>query len=169
MMRVPGAYATAVRTTEGDIQIDRHEFISIIDKYPLLKIPIIRGIFGLFEALRIGYSSLHWSSEIIISNEKDYNGPNKITDVLITIFSLFLALGLFFVAPEGPAMPVVETHNLLLEILYKFNTINSAICLLTAPYFIKYFIDPQIWSYRICLGNGICFYVHECICIYPVP
>ena len=67
-MRVPGAYATAVRNAEGDIKIDRHEFISIIDIYPLLKIPILRGIVGLFEALNIGYSSLQWSSEMIVSN-----------------------------------------------------------------------------------------------------
>ena len=101
MMRVPGAYATAVRNAEGNIKIDRHEFISIIDIYPLLKIPILRGIVSLFEALKIGYSSLQWSSEMIVSNVKNYNGPSKITDVLITVFSLFIALGLFFVAPIG--------------------------------------------------------------------
>ena len=44
MMRVPGAYATAVRNTEGDIKIDRHEFKSIVEIYPFLKKPIIRGI-----------------------------------------------------------------------------------------------------------------------------
>ena len=32
MMRVPGAYATAVRDHKGNIQIDRHEFKSIIDE-----------------------------------------------------------------------------------------------------------------------------------------
>ena len=101
MMRVPGAYATAVRDTKGKIQIDRHEFKSIIDKYPLLKIPILRGIIGLFESLKIGYSTLQWSSEIIISEEKNPNKPNKIIDVLITLFSIILALGLFFIAPIG--------------------------------------------------------------------
>ena len=35
--------------------------------------------------------------------------------------------------------------------------------------FIEYFIDSQIWSYRVCLGNSICLYVHEFICFYPVP
>ena len=50
MMRVPGAYATAVRDQEGNIQIDRHEFKSIIEHYPFLKKPILRGIFKLFES-----------------------------------------------------------------------------------------------------------------------
>ena len=101
MMRVPGAYATAVRDPEGKILIDRHEFKSIIEVYPLLKIPILRGVIGLFESLKIGYSTLQWSSEIIISQEKGSNKSNKIIDVLITLFSLLLALGLFFVAPIG--------------------------------------------------------------------
>ena len=67
MMRVPGAYATAVRDSGGNIQTERHEFKSIMDIYPLLKKPLLRGMLGLFESLRIGYSTLQWSSEIIIS------------------------------------------------------------------------------------------------------
>ena len=45
MMRVPGAYATAVRDSKGNIQTDRHEFKSIIETYPLLNKPLLRGIF----------------------------------------------------------------------------------------------------------------------------
>ena len=32
MMRVPGAYATAVRDPEGKIHVDKHEFTSIVEK-----------------------------------------------------------------------------------------------------------------------------------------
>ena len=58
MMRVPGAYATAVRDTNGKIHIKRKKFKSLGDKYPLFKYPFIRGIVGLFESLKIVYSSL---------------------------------------------------------------------------------------------------------------
>ena len=47
MMRVPGAYATAVRDLNGNIQSERQEFKSITEIYPLLNKPIIRGIIGL--------------------------------------------------------------------------------------------------------------------------
>jgi len=57
MMRVPGAYATAVRDPEGNIQIDRHDFKSKVELYPFLKKPLLRGIIGLFESLKIGYST----------------------------------------------------------------------------------------------------------------
>ena len=100
MMRVPGAYATAVRDPEGKIQVDRHVFESITDRYPLLKKPLLRGIIGLFESLKIGFSTLQWSAEII-APETELNKSSKLVDVLMTIFSVFLALGLFFVAPIG--------------------------------------------------------------------
>ena len=101
MMRVPGAYATAVRDPDGNIQIDRHDFKSKVDTYPFLKMPLLRGIIGLFESLKIGYSTLQWSAEISLPEEEASKETSKFVDVLLTIFSLALALGLFFVAPIG--------------------------------------------------------------------
>ena len=101
MMRVPGAYATAVRDPDGNIQLDRHDFKSKVDTYPFLKMPLLRGIIGLFESLKIGYSTLQWSAEISIPEEEASKETSKFVDVLLTIFSLALALGLFFVAPIG--------------------------------------------------------------------
>ena len=100
MMRVPGAYATAVRDSKGNIQTDRHEFKSIIEIYPLLNKPLLRGIFGLFESFKIGYSTLQWSANIIADEEKN-KISNKFVDVLLTVFSVSLALALFFAAPIG--------------------------------------------------------------------
>ena len=71
MMRVPGAYATAVRDPQGNIQIDRHKFKSIIEIYPFFKKPLLRGIVGLFESLKIGYSSLQWSADIVAKEEEN--------------------------------------------------------------------------------------------------
>ena len=101
MMRVPGAYATAVRDPDGNIQIDRHEFKSKIEIYPLLKKPLLRGIVGLFESLKIGYSTLQWSAEISIPEEENSKEPGKLAEFLLTLFSFGLALSLFFVAPIG--------------------------------------------------------------------
>ena len=95
MMRVPGAYATAVRDLEGNIKTKRHEFKSIIDIYPLLKKPLVRGIVGLFESLKIGYSTLQWSADIAINEEENIKKPNKFIDILLTVFSVLIALSLF--------------------------------------------------------------------------
>ena len=100
MMRVPGAYATAVRDPQGKIQVDRHNFKSVTDCYPILKKPLLRGIVGLFESLKIGFSTLQWSAKII-TPEEELNKTSKLSDILMTILSVFLALALFFIAPIG--------------------------------------------------------------------
>jgi uncharacterized protein YqhQ len=99
MMRVPGAYATAVRDPNGNIQTNRHNFISLSDKYPIFKKPLLRGIVGLFESLKIGFASLQWSAKIVAPEEE--NKTNKFIDFIMTILSFTLALGLFFIAPIG--------------------------------------------------------------------
>ena len=99
MMRVPGAYATAVRDSKGNIQTKHHEFKSIIERYPLLKKPLLRGIIGLFESLKIGYSTLQWSADIASNEEENAKEPNKFIDVLLTMLSFLFALSLFFAAP----------------------------------------------------------------------
>ena len=99
MMRVPGAYATAVRDPHGNIQTNRHDFVSISDKYPIFKKPLLRGFVGLFESLKIGFASLQWSAEIAMPDEE--KKTNKFVDFIMTISSISLALGLFFIAPIG--------------------------------------------------------------------
>ena len=71
MMRVPGAYATAVRDNKGNIKTKRHDFVSKIELYPILKLPLLRGIIGLVESLKIGYSTLQWSADIAFPEEKN--------------------------------------------------------------------------------------------------
>ena len=97
MMRVPGAYATAVRDNKNVIHVKRIDFISIAEKYTFLKKPILRGIINLFESLKIGYSTLQWSANIIIPEEN--NKSNKFVDFFMTCISFALALSLFFITP----------------------------------------------------------------------
>ncbi len=66
MMRVPGAYATAVRDPEGDIQVKREEFIAITEKSSFWKKPILRCMASLYEAIKIGLGTLQLSADIAI-------------------------------------------------------------------------------------------------------
>ncbi|MBC8213459.1 MAG: DUF1385 domain-containing protein [Candidatus Marinimicrobia bacterium] len=122
MMRVPGAYATAVRNPENEIQIDRHEFESIVERKPHLKKPILRGIVQLFEAMKIGFKTLQWSAEITYPEEKEKSG-NKLTEIASTIFAIGLAIGLFFVAPIGLTTWLFDKNN---EPFY-FNIISGGV------------------------------------------
>ena len=81
MMRVPGAYSTSVRLKDGSIKSNPEPFKSINEKKGYSKIPILRGIIGLYEAMKIGYKTLNWSASIFeedggFDEEKLQNNPN---------------------------------------------------------------------------------------------
>ena len=99
MMRVPGAYATAVRNKDNKIESYRKNFISIIEKNKSLNFPVLRGIIHLYESLKIGFETLNWSADIAYPEEQQ--STNKITEILMNIVSIGFAVLLFFVLPLG--------------------------------------------------------------------
>ena len=70
MMRVPGAYATAVRDPKGQVQIQKKEFKSITESSKVWNRPILRGRASLFEAMKMGFATLQWSADIAMPDEK---------------------------------------------------------------------------------------------------
>lgn len=99
MMRVPGAYATAVRTPEGTISVDRHPFTSRAETSRIWKWPVFRGIIGLFEAMKIGFSTLQWSADIALPEEEQSDKDNRWSNALSTLFAVVLAVSLFMIIP----------------------------------------------------------------------
>ena len=96
MMRVPGAYATAVRDPDGKIHIQKNEFQSITERSNFWKQPILRGMASLFEAMKMGMATLQYSVDIAMPEEEE---QSKIAEFLSTIFAIGLAVTLFMVAP----------------------------------------------------------------------
>ncbi|MBD31170.1 MAG: hypothetical protein CMG44_03130 [Candidatus Marinimicrobia bacterium] len=98
MMRVPGAYATAVRDPHGKIHVYRKKFIALGEKSSIWKQPILRGMAGLYESMKMGMETLHWSADIAIPDEK--NKPkNRLSDFFSSLFAIALAISLFMIAP----------------------------------------------------------------------
>jgi len=125
MMRVPGAYAIAVRNPQGQIITRRREFTSLIEKYKILKTPVIRGMIALFESMKMGISTLNESAEIAYEEEaqSELSLKDKILSFLATMLALGIGLGLFFVTP------LFVTGNLLnlSETAFTFNIVSGAI------------------------------------------
>ena len=99
MMRVPGAVATAVRDPKGKIRIKRRAFYSITEKSVFWKKPILRGVASLFEAIKLGYSTLQWSADIAVPPNESDKKQSKFADVFTIFISLGLALSLFLIIP----------------------------------------------------------------------
>jgi len=95
LMRVPGAYATAVRDHNNNIIVDRHDFQSILEKYNLKNMLIIRGVVGLIESLKIGFKTLQWSADIAEENQ-NIKKTNPIVETFLTILSILFVITLFF-------------------------------------------------------------------------
>ena len=96
MMRVPGFYATAVRDNNDKIVIDRHAHQSLVEKYNINKIPILRGFLHLIDSMKIGFQTLEWSAEV---SEEESSHPNKIVNFFMTLLSLSFAIALFMGIP----------------------------------------------------------------------
>lgn len=121
MMRVPGAYATAARDPEGKIHVDRHEFKSITEKSKIWNKPIFRGMAGLFEAMKMGMTTLQWSADIAMPEEKDKK-PHPIVEIFSTIFAIALALTLFMIAPMWLTTQLLEVEREA----FAFNIVSGA-------------------------------------------
>ncbi|MDH4038981.1 MAG: DUF1385 domain-containing protein, partial [Candidatus Krumholzibacteria bacterium] len=103
MMRSPTYYATAVRTPQGTIVIQKTRFEALTHRFKFLNIPILRGAIGLVEMMWIGISSLSYSASQAADEDSDPK-PKKNVGTNLTIFgSVVFALGmgflLFFLLP----------------------------------------------------------------------
>jgi len=125
MMRVPGAYAIAVRNPKGEIITRRQKFTSLTEKYALFKKPVLRGMIALFESMKMGVGTLNESAEIAYEEDssKELTFKDKVISILGTILALGIGLGLFFVTP------LFVTGNLLhlSETAFTFNVVSGVI------------------------------------------
>ncbi len=103
MMRSPTHYATAVRTPQGRIVIQKIPFKSLIRRIRLLNIPVIRGAITLIETLYIGVQSLTYSATQAADEDYSSKSKGRFGTWLAMTGSVAMALGmgflLFFYVP----------------------------------------------------------------------
>ncbi|HMA63779.1 MAG: DUF1385 domain-containing protein [Fibrobacterota bacterium] len=128
MMRGKEKISLAVRRGPDDILIEEEHFVSVTKKYPILKLPVLRGTVNLFESMVVGYKTLSRSADIITEaeNAKDPTKKQKKTSkamesfysILSLVISLVIAFGLFMYAPMWLISQIVPKESALL-----FNTL----------------------------------------------
>jgi len=104
MMRSPTQYATAVRTPQGRIVIQKTPFTSVVRRWKILNIPVLRGAFTLVETLFIGIQSLTYSAaQAVDEGESRRKKKGKFGTSVALVGSVVVALGLglllFFYIP----------------------------------------------------------------------
>lgn len=122
MMRVPGAYATAVRDSNGKIHVKRHQFRSISEKSNFWNKPILRGMAGLYESMKMGMKTLQWSADIAFPDEKE-KPPNKLIEAFSSLFAISLAILLFMIAPMWITTKLLDLE----KEAFAFNAISGSL------------------------------------------
>ena len=105
MMRGPGYLATAVRRPDGGIELKKEPFSSINERYPLLKLPFVRGTVALLESLVYGLQALSFSAQAAGEEEEQLSTKELVLTMLV---SFVLAIGLFVVLPTFAAKYIHE-------------------------------------------------------------
>ncbi|MFZ4855534.1 MAG: DUF1385 domain-containing protein [Desulfuromonadaceae bacterium] len=72
MMRAPRSVAIAVRRADGEIIVKKELVVPLSERFPVVKLPVIRGAVALFTSLIIGIKALNFSAtEAMTEDEKE--------------------------------------------------------------------------------------------------
>lgn len=77
MMRAPHSYCVAVRKPNGEIVSEQKPVERVSEKYPLFKLPILRGLGTLGQAMNLGVRALQFSANVAISEETAKAGGDQ--------------------------------------------------------------------------------------------
>ncbi len=127
MMKNGEQYAVAVRKPNNEICVEVRKAVSISAKYPIFKLPILRGMAAFAESLSLGMSSLTFSSSFYEEEEEESEFEKKLNKVtkgkadsilntVTIVLSVVLALGIFVALPmllAGLLGKLIESKTLL--------------------------------------------------------
>jgi uncharacterized protein YqhQ len=108
MMRSPHRQVVAVRNANGEIVTSVSTLVPLAQKYPVLGFPLIRGVVALYESLSGAISSLGMSANL--AEPEEQVTPVQLT--LVTVISLALGIGLFFLLPAALVNPLARICGL---------------------------------------------------------
>src|SRR2546428_1837997 len=69
MMRSPRGYSVAVRRQDGTVRVMKDQLSALGEKWKAFKLPIIRGVGVLAQALVLGIQALRFSAEEALAEE----------------------------------------------------------------------------------------------------
>lgn len=103
MMRAPRSVAVAVRRASGEIVVKGEEMPPLSERFPLVKLPVIRGAVALFQSLVIGMKALNFSANQAALDDPESGGKGEELSSWAIAGTMTAALGLgillFFVFP----------------------------------------------------------------------
>lgn len=116
MMRAPHSYCVAVRRPDGELITEESPLPRVSEKYPIFKLPILRGLGTLGQAMWLGMKALRFSANAALAEDTAAK-PKEVSSwmmVLNLVFSLGFLILLYKVVPLflataiGKAIPAMH-------------------------------------------------------------
>ncbi len=118
MMRAPHSYCVAVRKSNGEIVTQEAPLPKVSEKYPIFKLPLLRGLGTLGHAMYLGVKALQFSANVALEEEgKAAEKPAELSGWMMAVplaFSLLFFLFMYKFVPLllateiGKAFPAVH-------------------------------------------------------------
>jgi uncharacterized protein YqhQ len=119
MMRSPQSYCVAVRKPNGEIVTEESPLARLGDRYPIFKLPVLRGLGTLGQAMWLGMKALRFSAAAALAEEqkpvpKKDVGCSAMTLNIICSLLFFIVLykfvPLYLATQLGKAIPAVGSR-----------------------------------------------------------
>ena len=102
MMRAPRSMAIAVRRANGEIVVQRNMVVPLSERFPVVKLPIVRGAVALFSSLITGIKTLNFSANEAMVEEKGEEKKEELSSwAMAGTMAIAFGFGilLFFILP----------------------------------------------------------------------
>ena len=104
MMKNKDRYAVAVRKPDGQIAVELENHQGAMGGSKFRELPLVRGVFNFVDSMALGMKALNYSASFYDEEESKTDKPKsesleKFINLLVTILSVALAVGLFIVLP----------------------------------------------------------------------
>jgi|AMWB02.1.fsa_nt_gi uncharacterized protein YqhQ len=120
MMRAPRSIAIAVRRPNGEIVVKRDRVVPLAERFPLLKLPVIRGAVALFSSLLIGLKALSFSASEAAAEGEEKEEISALAMGGTMAVALLFGILLFFILPlylTKLLVPVIGDSNLVFNLV----------------------------------------------------
>jgi uncharacterized protein YqhQ len=101
MMRAPHSYAVAVRRPDGQIVVKSEQLPVLSEKYPILKLPVLRGSAVLIHSMVLGIKALNFSANVVFHDLQEGSPAGK----EIAVEAAAAGAGMISATPAAVAAP----------------------------------------------------------------
>lgn len=138
MMKAPKGWTVAVRYQKGEIHL-KTETLRMLPKF--LKLPFMRGIIALYQALSIGIRAIEFSAGKAYNEHEKPMSPLAITFTIA--FALLIGIGLFILLPLYVTKLMGLFADAVSENSFVFNLVDGVVRVLI---FLLYVFVIGLWK-----------------------